>query len=78
VLKGTELAQDVGVRFARGPNVKPKHDAAYWAKVTSEFDFSDADRVPPAKFNRVLWTGLMGGRRYPAVASRWASSDADD
>jgi hypothetical protein len=40
-------AGDIGVRFAAGPNIKPKHDAAYWAKVTAGFDFSEADQVPP-------------------------------
>jgi DNA-binding beta-propeller fold protein YncE len=54
------------VRFAQGKVVKPKHGAKYWAKLTARFDFSDADRVPPAKFNRVIWNGLMGGRPYPA------------
>jgi len=33
--------------------------------VTVGFDFSEADQVPPALFNRVLWTGLMGDRPYP-------------
>ena len=58
--------------------MKPKHDAKYWAKVTAGFDFSDADRVPPDKFNRVLWNGLMGGKRYPVVANRTMSGDSDD
>src|SRR5262249_17114159 len=49
-----------GVQFAAGPRVKPKHSAEYWAKATRGFDFSDADRVPPLKFNKVLWKGLMG------------------
>jgi hypothetical protein len=56
-----------GAPFAQGEVVKPKHDAAYWAKATKDYDFSDADRVPPAKFNRVLWKGLMGKRPYPAI-----------
>ena len=30
-----------------------------WAKLTAGFDFSDADRVPPGKFNRVLWAALQ-------------------
>jgi YVTN family beta-propeller protein len=69
VLATTTLAQapgGLGVRFAKGSHVKPKHDARYWAKVTEGFDFSDADLVPPARFNKVLWDGLMGGRPYPA------------
>src|SRR5262249_2358550 len=76
VLKSTQLAQTPGglaVRFARGADVKPKHSAAYWAKATAGFDFSDADRVPPGKFNRVLWKGLMGRKRYPAPAGSQAA-----
>jgi len=79
VLLGTMLAQapgGLGVRFAKGPRVKPKHDARYWAKATAGFDFSDADRVPPARFNKVLWDGLMSGRPYPA-RSVSAQSDED-
>jgi hypothetical protein len=55
------------VKFAEGPLIKPRHDAAYWAKVTAGFDFSEADRVPVARFNRVLWTGMMGSKPYPAT-----------
>jgi hypothetical protein len=72
VLKTTALAQaprGLGVRFAKGPDVKPRHGARYWAKVTAGFDFSDADLVPPARFNKVLWTGLMGKKPYPALRS---------
>jgi len=54
-----------GVRFAAGPIVTPKHDAAYWDAATAGFNFSEADQVPPAQFNRVLWTGLMGSKPYP-------------
>jgi YVTN family beta-propeller protein len=64
-----KLAQgDERVKFAQGPIVKPKHSAAYWARVTASFDFSDADRVPPAKYNKVLWKGLMGSKPYPKMA----------
>ena len=80
VLKTTQLAQapgGLGVRFAKGPDVKPKHGASYWAKVTAGFDFSEADRVPPARFNKVVWDGLMGGKPYPALAGRVAE-DPDD
>jgi DNA-binding beta-propeller fold protein YncE len=51
--------------LARGPRVRPTHDAKYWARVTAQFDFSQADRVPPGKFNRVIWDGMMGGKPYP-------------
>jgi hypothetical protein len=81
VLKTTQLATalgNLGVRFAKGADLKPKHDAKYWAKVTAGFDFSDADRVPPARFNRVLWDGLMSGKPYPALVSRQIADKSDD
>ena len=67
-----------GVKFAAGPIVTPKHDAAYWAKVTAGFDFSEADQVPTAQFNRVLWTGLMGSKPYPAMRGQPAGRKDDD
>jgi YVTN family beta-propeller protein len=54
------------IKFAAGPRIVPQHDAAYWDALTAGFDFSEADQVPPAAFNRVLWTGLMGSRPYPS------------
>jgi YVTN family beta-propeller protein len=81
VLKTTALAQaprGLEVRFAKGPDVKPKHGARYWAKVTAGFDFSDADRVPPGKFNKVLWDGLMSGKPYPALTGRPVADKLDD
>jgi len=45
--------------------ITPRHDAAYWDAATVGFDFSEADQVPPALFNRVLWTGLKGDKPYP-------------
>jgi hypothetical protein len=74
ILKTTTLALaetesgKQAVRFAQGPDIKPRHNAAYWARVTAGFGFSDADRVPPARFNKVLWTGIMGSKPYPR---RW-------
>jgi YVTN family beta-propeller protein len=67
-----------GVRFAAGPMIKPKHDAAYWAKVTASFDFSEADQVPTAQFNRVLWTGLMGRKPYPVLRGQATVTRDDD
>ena len=42
------------------------------------FDFADADQVPTARFNRVLWTGLMGTKPYPAIKNRVASQPLHD
>jgi hypothetical protein len=47
-------------------------------EVNAGFDFSDADRVPPAKFNKVLWMGLMGGKPYPAAVGPEKSAKLDD
>ena len=74
-LNATSLGVNCGL-VAGGPAITPKHDAAYWARVTKGFDFSDADQVPPEKFNRLLWEGLMGNKPYPAV--RGVTIDADD
>jgi YVTN family beta-propeller protein len=69
VLATTTLALADGgngkIKFAAGQMITPRHDAAYWDRVTAGFDFSEADQVPTLKFNRVLWTGLMGDKPYP-------------
>jgi YVTN family beta-propeller protein len=80
VLATTTLAlaeSGKAVKFAAGPNIKPQHDAAYWDKVTAGFDFSEADQVPPAQFNRVLWSGLMNSKPYPAVRGQAAGTKDD-
>jgi len=41
------------------------HDAQYWARVTKGLDFSDADRVDPLLYNRILWQATMAGKPYP-------------
>ncbi len=75
VLQTTELSALVtalGGTYTAGELVKPTHDAKYWDKATAGFDFSEADRVPTAKFNRVLWKGLMGAKAYPDLQSHIA------
>jgi YVTN family beta-propeller protein len=70
VLATTTLASSGGdnrMRFAAGPSIAPQHNAAYWDEVTAGFDFSQADQAPPALFNKVVWTGLMGDKPYPAL-----------
>ena len=39
---------------------QPRHDVAYWAAKTQGMDFAAEDRLDTPRFNRVLWTGLMG------------------
>jgi len=63
------LVNQLGATYVTGEPVKPQHDAKYWDKVTEGFDFSEADRVPTAKFNRVLWKGLKGDKAYPEHAA---------
>jgi DNA-binding beta-propeller fold protein YncE len=46
---------------------KPTHDMAYWARVTQGMDFTAEDRFDFARYNRILWTGLMGNTPYPAA-----------
>jgi YVTN family beta-propeller protein len=77
VLKTTSLVVN-DVKFAAGTDITPQHDAAYWTKVTAGFDFSEADQVPVAQFNKVLWTGLMGDKPYPALRGQTSSTKDDD
>jgi YVTN family beta-propeller protein len=80
VLQNTNLQlslADIGVQYAEGPVVMPKHDAAYWAKATRGFDFSKEDRVPPALYNKVLWEGMMGNKPYPVVHTEFKTTAAN-
>jgi len=70
VLKTTSLALvGTGVKYAEGPDILPRHDAAYWAKATRGFDFSGEDRVPVSLMNEVMWEGVMDGKPYPTLRS---------
>jgi DNA-binding beta-propeller fold protein YncE len=61
LLKLTTLGLDPSkVEFAAGPDLKPTHDAAYWADKTRGFDFTEEDRVPAELYNKILWEGLKG------------------
>ena len=47
LLKLTTLGLDPDkVEFTAGPDLKPTHDAQYWAEKTRGFDWSGEDRVP--------------------------------
>ncbi|MGS0756248.1 bifunctional YncE family protein/alkaline phosphatase family protein, partial [Roseateles sp. GG27B] len=81
VLKTTKLNLKEGavaVKFAQGRNVKPRHRAAYWDRATAGMDFREADQVPTAQFNKVLWTGLMPGLRFPVLINGSAASAKDN
>ena len=70
ILKTTSLAlAETGVKYAEGPDILPRHDAAYWDKATRGFDFSAEDRIPFDLMNEVLWEGLMDGKPYPTQRS---------
>ncbi len=45
------------------------HDATWWAMQTKGMDFSVEDHLDSAKFNRVVWQGVMGNKPYPTVRS---------
>ncbi len=72
LLAGTQLPLPANVTFSAA--AKPTHSAAYWVAKTRKFDFSEEDKVDAVAYNKVLWQGLMGGKRYPG-AKRSAESD---
>jgi hypothetical protein len=71
-LRGTALPLPPAGAGKAPQALTPTHDAAWWAEKTKGFDFSKEDRIDAARFNRILWEGLMGDRPYPA--RRTASS----
>ncbi|HEX3470537.1 MAG TPA: bifunctional YncE family protein/alkaline phosphatase family protein [Silvibacterium sp.] len=79
LLKSTTLRDwtQPGIEFAAGPNLKPTHNAQYWAKKTRGFDFSVEDRVPAELYNKILWEGLKG-TPAPAAHSRFLKVEVDD
>lgn len=78
LLKLTTLGLDpTKVEFAAGPNLKPTHNAQYWAQKTRDFDFSREDRVPAELYNKILWEGLKG-KAAPATKTRFPKVDDDD
>jgi YVTN family beta-propeller protein len=78
LLKSTTLALDPKTtEFAKGPNLKPTHDAQYWASKTSGFDFSGEDRVPTEAYNRILWEGLKG-TPSPVAKTRFSQAAEKD
>ena len=64
------------VVFAKGPGLKPTHDAQYWAQKTRNFDFSGEDRVPADLYNKILWEGIKG-TPAPDAKTRFPKVNAD-
>jgi YVTN family beta-propeller protein len=49
------------------PWAAPRHDAAYWAEQTRDFDFSVEDNLDTERFNLILWNGLKDQEEpYPS------------
>ena len=65
------IAREIsGSPFAADQSASAFHDAqsaAYWARQTRGFDWSQEDRVPAVLFNQILWKGLTGGLPYPTA-----------
>jgi hypothetical protein len=64
LMAGLALPAGEKVRYAAGPFLKSKHNAAYWEKATAGMDFSEADEVDPFKFNQILWKGLTSNKPF--------------
>jgi len=47
--------------------VSTAHDGGWWAAMTRGDNFARPDAVNSVRFNRVLWTGIMGSRMSPAL-----------
>ena len=55
---------------AKLQNVRPAHDAGYWAAKMRGFDFKRSDHLDAARFNRLLWEGMKGQNvPYPTIRS---------
>jgi hypothetical protein len=64
------IARELSRSPLQGQSASAFHDsqaAAYWARQTRGFDWSQEDRVPAVLFNQIIWKGLTGGLPYPAV-----------
>jgi len=64
-----------GEQFAMGPALKPTHTAAWWARQTRGFDWSQEDRVPADRYNRIIWRGMKGNAPYPLFVAKGAKRD---
>ncbi|HTZ71266.1 MAG TPA: bifunctional YncE family protein/alkaline phosphatase family protein, partial [Acetobacteraceae bacterium] len=64
LLKKTGLVPQ-NASYLPGPAMAPTHDQDWWAQRTKGFDWSQEDRIPADRYNRIQWEGLMGGKPYP-------------
>ena len=68
-LYGTELASELPAMPVGMVVPKSTHSAKYWARVSRGMDFSSQDKFNFARYNRILWKGLMGNKPYPAAST---------
>jgi hypothetical protein len=68
-LYDTDLASVLPVRSVGMVVPKSTHSAKYWAQVSRGMDFSSEDKFNFARYNRILWKGLMGNKPYPAAST---------
>ena len=52
--------------FAKTTPLKPTQDSRYWADATRGMDFTAEDRIDFARYNAILWKGLMSNKPYPS------------
>jgi DNA-binding beta-propeller fold protein YncE len=50
-------------------SARDRHPASYWQKKLGGMDFSEEDKLDPARFNIELWKGIMGNKPYPTERS---------
>ena len=48
---------------------RDRHTAAYWQKKLGDMDYDEEDKLDTPRFNRELWKGMMGSKRYPKERS---------
>jgi DNA-binding beta-propeller fold protein YncE len=66
LLATTTLPLPPTVQFAAAAVTRPLHGAEWWSARTKGMDFSVEDHLDSAKFNRVVWQGVMGANKpYP-------------
>jgi hypothetical protein len=67
VLRSTQLPLPAQTASESAAIYAPSHDAHYWEQQTQGLDFNSADRIDSARFNQILWKGMMGeDQPYPA------------
>jgi len=68
-LCGTDLKSEIPACSTVMVVPKSTHNAKYWARVSRGMDFSSEDKFNFARYNRILWKGLMGNKPYPAAST---------